>query len=76
MLKNPSIRRLIRILLLVFAIMSMISGTFLLAITGVVMVSETPVPNQSPAFLLIALVYYAIAIIFLVVRIKVFKPLT
>ncbi|PFA67347.1 hypothetical protein CN378_10905 [Bacillus sp. AFS015802] len=70
---NPSLRKTIRIGLLVFAIMAFISGTMPLAIISPAILSGTSMPDQFPAFAIIAVVNYSFAVILLLVRSKFFK---
>ncbi|KAA0565861.1 hypothetical protein F0342_04010 [Bacillus sp. CH30_1T] len=70
---NPSLRKIVRIGLLVFAIMGFISGTLPLAIISPALLSGNPMPDQFPAFAIIAVVNYSFAIVLLLVRSKFFK---
>ncbi|MCC5803187.1 hypothetical protein [Rossellomorea vietnamensis] len=70
---NSSLKPIIRIGLLVFAIMGFISGTLPLAFISPAIFSGSQMPEQLPAFLVIAVVNYGFAIILLVVRSKFFK---
>ncbi|WRP06345.1 hypothetical protein U9J35_21235 [Rossellomorea aquimaris] len=70
---NPSLRKIVRIGLLVFAIMGIISGTLPLAIISPAILSGNPMPDQFPAFAIIAVVNYSFAIVLLLVRSKFFK---
>ncbi|MCR8850540.1 hypothetical protein NQ095_19145 [Rossellomorea sp. SC111] len=70
---NPCLRKIIRTGLLVFAIMGFISGTMPLAIISPAIFTGTSMPEQLPAFMVIAVVNYGFAILLLVVRSKFFK---
>lgn len=70
---NPSLRKIIRTGLLVFAIMGFISGTMPLAIISPSIFTGPSMPEQLPAFVVIAVVNYGFAIILLMVRSKFFK---
>jgi hypothetical protein len=70
---NPSLRKIIRTGLLVFSIMGFISGTMPLAIITPAIFNGTFLPDQLPAFAIIAVVNYGFAILLLVVRSKFFK---
>ncbi|MGM0753080.1 MAG: hypothetical protein ACQET6_14235 [Bacillota bacterium] len=70
---NPSLKKIIRTGLLVFAIMGFISGTLPLAIITPALLSGNPMPDQFPAFAIIAVVNYGFAIMLLLVRSKFFK---
>jgi hypothetical protein len=70
---NPSLRKIVRTGLLVFAIMGFISGTLPLAIVTPSLLSGHPMPDQFPAFAIIAVVNYGFAIMLLLVRSKFFK---
>lgn len=70
---NPSLKKIIRVGLLVFAIMGFLSGTLPLAIISPALLSGNPMPDQFLAFAIIAVVNYSFAIILLLVRSKFFK---
>ncbi|BCB05746.1 hypothetical protein [Bacillus sp. KH172YL63] len=70
---NPSLRKIIRTGLLVFAIMGFISGTLPLAIITPGILSGSYTSEQLPAFTVVAVVNYAFAIMLLIVRRKYFK---
>ncbi|CAN7178347.1 hypothetical protein [Rossellomorea sp. LjRoot5] len=70
---NPSLRKIIRTGLLVFAIMGFISGTMPLAIISPAIFTGTSMPEKLPAFVVIAIVNYGFAILLLIVRSKFFK---
>ncbi|MCA1060788.1 hypothetical protein LCL96_17885 [Rossellomorea aquimaris] len=70
---NPPLKRMIRIGLLIFAIMGFISGSLPLAIISPAIFTGSHLPEQLPAFMVIAVVNYAFAIFLLLVRSKLFK---
>ncbi|WP_201714388.1 hypothetical protein [Rossellomorea arthrocnemi] len=70
---QPSLRKTIRIGLLVFALMAIISGTLPLVLISPGILSGTAMPDRFPAFAIIAVANYSFAIILLLVRSKFLK---
>ncbi|XXM72687.1 hypothetical protein ACQ0QQ_01965 [Lysinibacillus sphaericus] len=73
LIDHPSSKKVIRIGLLIFALMCVISGTLPLALISPDIFTGNTLPEQLPAFLIVAVVNYSLAIFLLLVRSKYFK---